>query len=192
MKLLACCLCAGLLAALAAGCGGSKSASVESHSPTNSGPSKRQAEQKFGAKPGVTEYRVHADLNLNLGKGVSGSVNGSNSFKCVNGNGGFPFNTATDQEKHDLWIDASESVVPPCFQDASYQYFDVNIYGPYQGKLSNIRLGQDQAGHPYTLQCGGDTGRVGCREKGPLAIEITCIPPANPRDHPCVKEPGPP
>jgi hypothetical protein len=184
-----------VLVTLAAGCGG-ESQDQATRPPEGfqgPAPSKQQAAKKFGAKPGVSEYRVHSDLVLNLGKGVSGSVSAQDHFKCVNANGEFPFKTTTDdKEKHDLWIDASTSVIPPCFQDASYQYFDVNISAPYTGALS-VRLGQEQAGSEYSLKCPDrDSARVGCRQKGKLSVEITCIPPVVSSQPRCVKEPGPP
>ncbi len=82
--------------------------------------------------------------------------------------------TTTDLEKHDLWIDASTSL-PFCWQDTSYQYFDVNVTSPYQGKIG-LYLGQNEAGKPYALTCFGLGIHLGCKQTGNTSATIFCIP----------------
>ncbi len=131
-------------------------------------------------RPKVREYRVHSELTLDLGTGVSGSVNGTESFTCVNANGGFAFKTPKDQDVHDLWIDASESVIPPCFSVKSYQYFRVNVTGPYAGNVQ-VELAEEEDGKAgrsdYHLTCPHSTAyHLACTQTGPLAAKITCVP----------------
>jgi hypothetical protein len=169
-----------VLSALIAGCGiqqpsnpTANRANRPSEGFQGQAPNQAQAAHKYGAKPGLREYRVHSDLVLNLGKGVTGSVNGNDYHKCVNANGGFAFTTASDEEKHDLWIDASTSF-PLCWQDASLQDFDVHVTSPYKAAYSGVLLFQDQAGSAYHLECNGTPFQgLACTKTGPLSAKIT-------------------
>ena len=124
------------------------------------------------------EYRINSDLTLDLGTGVSGSVNGE-SEKCVNSNGGFGYTTGSDQETHDYWIDVSESVIPPCFSSKSYSYFTVHVNSPYKGQVG-LLLAEESDGKPgrsdYHLTCTtGLAVHLACKQTGPLAATVTCV-----------------
>lgn len=176
----------GLMVALSmclavVGCGGtSQSSSSQSAPPRKFGGN--AAPHKFGAPPGTREYRVHTELILDLGRGTKGSVTGVQG-DCVNADGGFAFDTGGDGEKHDLWIDASVSVIPPCWNNPSWQHFDVNVSSPYKGKLASLRLQQQggMAGRPYQLLCPGEgegiKRHLACKENGPLSVTVYCTPP---------------
>jgi hypothetical protein len=184
------------LAALVSGCGNQQQAPNRANrapqgfqaQPQGKGPNSSQAGHKYGAKPGLREYRVHSELVLDLGKGTQGSVNGGTE-KCVNGNGGFAFTTAGPPEKRDLWIDASESVFPPCYQNPSWQYFTINVSSPYKGKYADVYLGQGQAGQPYILRCSrpgeGVKSRLDCKQNGDKSVTIYCTPPLAVDQKPC-------
>jgi hypothetical protein len=132
------------------------------------------------SRPGSKEYRVSSELTIDLGTGVQGGVAGTNSFKCVNDNGGFGFSTTTDQIKRDLWIDASESIIPPCITVKSYQYFDMMVASPYKGSIGLV-LAEDETGKParspYQLKCtNGYSYHLACKQTGQLSVTITCVP----------------
>ena len=132
------------------------------------------------SRPGVKQYRVNSELTIDLGTGVQGGVAGTNTYKCVNDNGGFGFSTTTDQIKRDLWIDASESIIPPCITVKSYQYFDMMVASPYKGSIGLV-LAEDENGKParspYQLKCtNGSSYHLACKQTGPLSVTITCVP----------------
>jgi hypothetical protein len=124
--------------------------------------------------PGTKEQRVNSDLTLDLGTGVRGGVVGTDVQRCINGNGGFGFLTATDQETHNLWIDASQAF-GPCLAATSYQQFRVEVLAPYQGAI-NIELQEQSTGGPYKLLCsGGSSYHLACTQTGDKAVTITCV-----------------
>jgi hypothetical protein len=129
--------------------------------------------------PALKEYRVHSSLTLDLGSGVQGGVAATDVFKCVNANGEFPFRTTTDlPDKHDLWIDASESVIPACASALTYQTFHVYTTSPYDGFVDvSLHETMTEPGHsgPYELSCtGGSQSRLSCTKTGALDVTITC------------------
>lgn len=135
---------------------------------------------KFGYVPGLGEYRVHSTVILDLGPGVSGGVQRDpDVYRCVNANGEFPFRTTNSvPQVHDLWMDVSMSVVPPCFQSKSFAYFNVYVDSPYRGNFE-INFNEVEDGKPtqspYMLTClDGVYYHLACHQNNDLSVTITC------------------
>ncbi len=130
-----------------------------------------------GAPPTTREYRVNAELELDLPKGTEYSVNpvGDGYEKCVNDRLHGKFTTTRDNETITLWMDASERVInPPCFTLVSYIEWDFVVSSDPTGSHL-IYLGQGVNGGPYKTRCEDWYRNKGlhCEEPKQLGLKIS-------------------
>jgi hypothetical protein len=136
----------------------------------------RNAENPPTGKPkkgAPKEYRVSAELKVELGKDVVYSLEPM-SNKCVNDKREGPYGpTTSNPDTSELWMYASESIIPACFSLLSYQRWDFHETSPRQGHFL-INLGQDCNGCSYHTKCEEwYLNSLHCETPSQLAIKIT-------------------
>jgi hypothetical protein len=101
--------------------------------------------------PTSRQYRVYADLELKLGAGVTytlSSVGGAEE-QCVNDRKHGSFVTEKDVDPTVVWFDASESAIPPCWDQPSRMSWEVTV----GRKAVIIRVRQLDEGAGYHATC---------------------------------------
>ena len=104
-----------------------------------------------GGPPTSRQYRVYADLELKLGAGTAytlSSVGGAEE-QCVNDRKHGSFVTGKDVDPTVVWFDASESAIPPCWDEPSQMDWFVKAG---QAEVI-IKLSQLGVGGGYKAEC---------------------------------------
>jgi hypothetical protein len=162
---------------LAACGGGSSSTSTVASNQQPSAPAENFAQNPPTGKPkkgAPKEYRVSAELQVDMPKGAIYSLEPQNS-KCVNDKRQGPYGPTTNSpDKSELWMYASESFLPQnCITLLSYQRWDFHLIKPVEGHYL-INLGQGCNGCKYETQCESwYKDSLHCETPSKLAIKLS-------------------